>query len=180
MEHPHEIEIFYDGDCPLCKREMALLERRDKKQRIRFTNIAAPDFDPESLGLPISQLMDRIHARLADGTWIQGVEVFRRVYGAVGLGWLVAPTRWPGLRQLSDFAYRVFAKNRMRFTGRMLVATPSSLQQCPRVRSHRAGQTIALDAKFAAPSRPVTTIKAFSEGFSSHPQRFHALPRPCP
>lgn len=118
MNNPHEIEIFYDGDCPLCMREMAFLERRDKKHRIRFTNIAAPDFDPESLGLPMSQLMDRIHARLPDGTWIEGVEVFRRVYGAVGLGWLLAPTRWPGLRQLSDIAYRVFAKNRLRFTGR--------------------------------------------------------------
>lgn len=118
MAHPYEIEVFFDGDCPLCVREIAFLKRRDKRWRVRFTDIAAPGFDPDALGLPWSELMDRIHARLPDGTWVEGVEVFRRVYKAVGLGWLLAPTRLPGLRQLADLAYRVFAKNRLRWTGR--------------------------------------------------------------
>ena len=39
-------------------------------------------------------------------------------FGAVGLGWLLAPTRLPGLKQLADFVYRRFAKNRLRLTGR--------------------------------------------------------------
>ena len=118
MSQPYDIEVFYDGDCPLCMREIAFLLRRNRRGRARFTNIAAPDFDPAALGITWERLMDRIHGRLPDGTWLEGVEVFRRVYGAVGLGWLLAPTRLPGLRQLADWAYRVFAKNRLKWTGR--------------------------------------------------------------
>ena len=62
--------------------------------------------------------MARIHGVLADGTVIEGMEVFRRAYGAVGLGWLLAPTAWPGLRALADAGYRWFARNRLRLTGR--------------------------------------------------------------
>jgi predicted DCC family thiol-disulfide oxidoreductase YuxK len=114
-----EVEVFYDGDCPLCVREIEMLSRLDRgRGRILFTDIAAPSFSPQELGLSHAELMERIHARLPDGRLIEGVEVFRRLYGAVGLGWILAPTRLPGLRRLSDWAYEKFAKNRLRLTGR--------------------------------------------------------------
>ena len=114
----HRFEVFFDGDCPLCLKEINFLRRRDKHQRVRFTDIAPATFDPTPLGLTWEGLMDRIHGRLPDGTIVEGVEVFRRLYGAVGLGWLWAPTRLPGLKQLADWAYRTFAKNRLKWTGR--------------------------------------------------------------
>lgn len=112
------VEVFYDGDCPLCMREIRMLGRLDRKARIEFTNIAAADFDAAALGTTYPALMERIRGRLADGTWIEGVEVFRRLYAAVGFGWLVAVTRVPGLSHLLTLGYRVFAKNRLRLTGR--------------------------------------------------------------
>ena len=114
------VEVFYDGDCPLCMREINMLRHMDKRQRIRFTDIAAADFNAAATGKTFAQLMAEIHGRLPDGRWIIGVEVFRRLYGAVGLGWLVAPTSWPGIRQVADFGYRMFAQNRLRLTGRCL------------------------------------------------------------
>jgi predicted DCC family thiol-disulfide oxidoreductase YuxK len=116
-----DLEVFFDGACPLCAREVAQLRRLDRAGRIRFTDLAAPGFDAGAAGIAWGDLMDRIHARLADGTIVEGVEVFRRLYTAVGLGWLVAPTRLPGVSQLLDLAYRVFARNRLRLTGRCLV-----------------------------------------------------------
>ena len=113
-----DIEVFYDGACPLCMREIRMLQGRDRSQRIRFVDIAADGFDAASLGLTWKALMDRIHGRLPDGTLVEGVEVVRRLYAAVGFGRLVALTRLPGVRQLLDLAYRVFAKNRLRLTGR--------------------------------------------------------------
>ena len=62
--------------------------------------------------------MDEIQGRLPDGNWITGVEVFRRLYTAVGFGPLVALTRLPGISHGLDAGYRVFARNRLRFTGR--------------------------------------------------------------
>lgn len=113
-----DIEVFYDGDCPLCLREVRLLRRLDNRERIRFVDIAAEGFDRTSVGVTWEALMDRIHARLPDGTLVEGVEVFRRLYAAVGFGTLVALTRLPGVAQLLDFGYRWFAKNRRRLTGR--------------------------------------------------------------
>jgi predicted DCC family thiol-disulfide oxidoreductase YuxK len=115
---PFEVEVFFDGACPLCLREINMLKRWDRKGRIRFTDIAARDFSAAALGKSYDELMARIHGRLPDGTWIEGVEVFRRLYAAVGLGLIVGITRWPGISQLFDLGYRVFARNRLRFTGR--------------------------------------------------------------
>jgi predicted DCC family thiol-disulfide oxidoreductase YuxK len=55
---------------------------------------------------------------LPDGTWITGVEVFRRLYSAAGFGPLVMLTRLPVISQIMDIGYRLFAKNRLRLTGR--------------------------------------------------------------
>jgi predicted DCC family thiol-disulfide oxidoreductase YuxK len=114
-----EIRVLFDGDCPLCRREIALLRRRDAgRGRIAFEDISAPGFDASRYGLDLDTAMRRIHGVLPDGSVIEGVEVFRRLYAAVGLGWLVAPTRWPLLRPLFDAAYAAFARNRLRLTGR--------------------------------------------------------------
>lgn len=119
MNEPWQIRVLYDGECPLCSREIRFLERRDRGLgRIQFEDLSRPGFDPAVYGLEVERIMARIHGVLPDGSVVEGVEVFRRAYAAVGLGWLVAPTRWPGLRRLVDLAYRIFARNRLRWTGR--------------------------------------------------------------
>ena len=113
-----EIEVFYDGECPLCVREIKMLRRMDRKERILFTDIAAPTFEPSRIGRDMQTLMAEIHGRLPSGDLVTGVEVFRRLYAAVGLSPLVVLTRLPLISHGLDFGYRVFARNRLRFTGR--------------------------------------------------------------
>lgn len=114
-----EITVLFDGECPLCAREVAMLRRLDRgRARIGFDDIAAPGFDAARYGRSHAELMARIHGALPDGRLVEGVEVFRRAYAAVGLGWALAWTRWPGLRRLADAGYRWFARNRLRLTGR--------------------------------------------------------------
>jgi len=113
-----DIEVFHDGHCPLCTREMRFLRGLDRRGRIRFTDVAAPEFDASSVGIAWEALMDRIHARLPDGTLLEGLEVLRQLYTAVGWARLVAVTRLPGVAQLLDLGYRWFARNRLRLTGR--------------------------------------------------------------
>lgn len=114
----YDVEVFFDGDCPLCTKEITMLRKLDRKARIRFTDIAARGFDAAETPFTQVELMDSIRGRLGDGTPIEGVEVFRRLYAAVGLGPLVAMTRIPGISHGLDAAYRVFAKNRLKLTGR--------------------------------------------------------------
>ena len=114
-----EIKVLYDGDCPLCSREVDMLRRKDRgRGGIDFEDISAEDFDASIYGLTSETVMARIHGVLPGGEVIEGLEVFRRAYSAVGMGWLMAPTRWPGVRQIAEAGYRVFARNRLRWTGR--------------------------------------------------------------
>lgn len=112
------VEVFYDGECPLCVREIGLVRRKDRAGRIQFTDIAAPSFDATAYGRTQAALMSRIAGRLPDGTWLDGVEVFRRLYAAIGWRRAVAVSRWPGLSHLLELAYTLFARNRLRLTGR--------------------------------------------------------------
>ena len=118
MNSNPDIEMFYDGDCPLCVRETRMLKRMDRHQRILFTNIADAQFDGSCVGKTHEDLMPEIHGRLPDGSWIKGVEVFHRLYDAVGFGSLVWLTRLPLIKQALGIGYVVFAKNRLRLTGR--------------------------------------------------------------
>ncbi len=49
--------------------------------------------------------MKRIHAVLPDGKVVEGVEVFRRVYDVIGLGWVYAATKLPVVGTVVDKAY---------------------------------------------------------------------------
>lgn len=113
-----EIEVFFDGACPLCKREIDWLRKKDADRRILFTDISDPDFRSESTGRTYQELMARIHGRLPDGKLIEGVEVFRRLYSAVGYHRLVSLSRLPVIRTCLDLGYRVFAPIRTRLPGR--------------------------------------------------------------
>lgn len=111
--------ILIDGDCPLCRHEARLLARLDRgRGRLVLEDITAPSFDPTAIGRTFEDVMGSIHGVTADGRVVAGMEVFRRAYGAVGMGWLLAPTGWPMLRPVFDRLYRWFAANRLRFTGR--------------------------------------------------------------
>ena len=113
------VEVFFDGDCPLCMREIGMLRALDRERgRIRCSDITAEDFDHAALGKTQSDFMARIHGRTSDGRWIEGVEVFIELYTAVGFGSVARLARLPVLRPALDAVYGVFAKNRLQLTGR--------------------------------------------------------------
>lgn len=113
----YELEVFYDGACPLCLREMEFLRRRDRHGRVLFTDIAAPTFEVPA-GRTYDELMARMHGRLPDGSWLEGMDVFRKLYAVVGFRSISAIMSAPLLAPLFEVGYRVFAKNRLRLTGR--------------------------------------------------------------
>jgi predicted DCC family thiol-disulfide oxidoreductase YuxK len=111
-------EVFYDGECPLCRREINFLKSKDRKGRIRFSDLQNLQLNTPEIPRTYDQLMAEIHGRFPDGTWVTGVEVFRRLYDAIGWTWVVAPTRWPLIRNVLNVGYRFFAKRRLALTGR--------------------------------------------------------------
>ena len=111
--------LLIDGDCPLCKREAALLARLDKGAgRLCLIDISSPGFDASAYGTTQDAVMGHIHGVTPEGGLVTGMDAFRHAYAAVGLGWLLEWTRWPVLKQASDWAYNVFARHRLTLTGR--------------------------------------------------------------
>lgn len=114
-----KIDLLYDGNCPLCLAEKNFLEKRDIHNRIRFTDISSPDYNPAEHGnVKFSDGMRKIRAVLPDQTVITGVEVFRETYKAIGLGWMFEITKLPYVGKVADALYDFWAENRLRITGR--------------------------------------------------------------
>ena len=111
-----EIKLLYDGECPLCLREVNLLQKKDAgRGKVAFVDIAADDYNPEeNAGIDFETAMGRIHDILPDGTIIKNVEVFRRVYEALGMGWVYAITKLPILGAIANFIYGIWADLRDR------------------------------------------------------------------
>ncbi|OKH22700.1 thiol-disulfide oxidoreductase DCC family protein [Chroogloeocystis siderophila] len=115
-----KIKLLYDGECPLCVREVNFLRKRDAgRGLVAFVDIADEDYNPEAHGgVDFETAMGRIHAVLPDGTVIKNVEVFRRVYETLGMGWVYAITKLPVIGAIADMLYGIWADWRLRLTGR--------------------------------------------------------------
>jgi len=112
-----QFTLLYDGECPICQKEVAWLSRFNKQGKLGFKDITDTDFDPALHNKTFAQLMAEIHGVYPNGAIVKGMPVFREAYRAVGLGWLLAPTGWPILKQLFDGLYLVFAKYRLSLGG---------------------------------------------------------------
>ena len=126
-----QIELLYDGECPLCLREVNFLKRRDAgRGLVAFVDIASDRYIPEAHGgVDFETAMGRIHAVLPDGTVIKNVEVFRRVYEILGMGWIYAVTKLPIIGSIVDWLYGIWADWRLAVTGRPDLATIVSDRQ---------------------------------------------------
>lgn len=77
------VTVWYDGGCPLCVREIAMMKRLDKADRIRIV-----DVDDEQAVCPINRdlLLARFHAREGqDGPLLDGAAAFAAMWRAVPL-----------------------------------------------------------------------------------------------
>jgi len=108
------LKMLYDGRCHICSREVHWLRRRAQRKQapLAFEDITAADFDPTRYGLTHEQVHRQMYGVLSNGSLVSGLAAFRRAYHQVGLGWLLAWTRWPILRPLSEVGYAAFARLR--------------------------------------------------------------------
>jgi len=124
LSYAGKIRLLYDGDCPLCMKEVDFLMDRNKKyDSLYFVDIASEDYKPEdNEGIEWETAMSKIHAIMPDGTIVTGIETFRRLYEAVGLGWVYKVTSIPAVSRLADRVYDFWAEHRLPITGRPALA----------------------------------------------------------
>src|SRR4028119_1253058 len=122
---PWQIKLLYDGECPLCVREVNFLQKRDAgRGLVSFVDIADDGYNPQAHGgIDFETAMGRIHAILPDDTTVKNVEVFRRTYEILGMGWVYAVTKLPVIGAIANWLYGIWAHWRLKLTGRPDLAT---------------------------------------------------------
>jgi predicted DCC family thiol-disulfide oxidoreductase YuxK len=107
--------MFYDGGCPLCRREVALYRRLDRSQRITWLDISASETRLEDYGLTLEGAMRELHVMGADGVMYRGAAAFPPIWAALPYLRRLAPlTRLPGVLPALERVYRLFARWRLR------------------------------------------------------------------
>jgi predicted DCC family thiol-disulfide oxidoreductase YuxK len=76
------LTVWYDGACPLCIREIALMRRLDKRAAINFVDVS-----PADAVCPVDRtlLLARFHAKEVDGPIISGAAAFAAMWRVIPL-----------------------------------------------------------------------------------------------
>ncbi|MFP4160737.1 MAG: thiol-disulfide oxidoreductase DCC family protein [Ectothiorhodospira sp.] len=112
-------EVYYDGGCGLCRREIGHYRRLDREGRVEWLDIHADPGVLERIGVDWETAMRRMHARDASGRVVTGARAFVTVWDCLpGYRWLARGVRAvPGVLPLMDLGYRGFARWRGRRRG---------------------------------------------------------------
>lgn len=115
------VKVLYDGLCPICVTEIRFLQflQRKRPGKVDFIDISVPGYDgAKHNGVSYEMAMGEMHVIDEKNTVHRGVPAFSVMYSAVGLGWLGRLLMWPPMRPLMDKSYDIFARNRLKWTGR--------------------------------------------------------------
>lgn len=108
-EGTRRLTVWYDGDCPLCRNEIAVLKALDRADRIAFVDL--------SVGLPCPidrmAMKMRFHAQEPGGPLLSGAEAFAAMWRAVPpLAPFGRMARAPWLLRVLEALYVAFLKVR--------------------------------------------------------------------
>jgi predicted DCC family thiol-disulfide oxidoreductase YuxK len=107
--------VFYDGDCPLCRRSVEILRSLDWFGRLEYVN--ARDTEQALLKQPplaTAPLLDQMHLLTPDGKRLyHGFGAFRWMAWRLPLCWPIAPFLVvPGIPWLGQRVYLWIARRR--------------------------------------------------------------------
>lgn len=109
LEIPAPVTVWYDGACPLCQREIALMRRLDGENRIAFADVSDP-----AVTCPVDRTtaLRRFHVR-EGGQVLSGAAAFAAMWRAIPrLRWLGRLAQVPPVGLLLEGLYRMFLKVR--------------------------------------------------------------------
>ncbi|WP_371345721.1 DUF393 domain-containing protein [Ancylobacter sp. IITR112] len=108
-----EVTVWYDSGCPLCRREIALMRRLDRRRRIAFVDLQTAETCPADR----QAMLARLHAR-EDGELRSGAAAFAAMWRQIPLlRPLGLAARHPRVLALLERAYLGFLRLRPRLQG---------------------------------------------------------------
>ena len=107
-----QLTVWFDGACPLCRREIALMRRLDRRRVIEFVDVQSP---ASVCPLDRAELLARFHAQEAGGEIVSGAAAFAAMWRAIPLlRPLGLAARWKPLLWVLERLYLQFLKFRPR------------------------------------------------------------------
>lgn len=107
--------VFYDGGCPLCRREIAHYQRIDSERRIQWADIQQEADTLQAYGLSWEQAMQRMHVRDSNGQMVSGAAAFAVLWRHLPrYRFLAGLVSLPGIHWAAEQVYTVFARRRYR------------------------------------------------------------------
>ena len=110
----HALQVYYDGGCPLCRREIAHYQKIDRAGVVDFVDLTCEGADTGP-DLSSQAALARFHVRDGDGRLMSGAEAFVRLWQELpGWRWLAPVAKVPGVTWVMERAYRGFLPLRPR------------------------------------------------------------------
>ena len=125
------VTLFYDGNCPLCMKEIHLLRRYNTKQRLRLVDIHSEAFETLYPQVDKQAADGLLHAIDDKGQLLTGLDANVAVWQAVGKHKWLKVLRWPVVRWFADRGYTLFAKHRHTLAYWLTGKKHCDQDQCP-------------------------------------------------
>ena len=105
--------VFYDGGCPLCRKEIDYYRRLDARGRVDWRDIHAEPDVLEGSGVAWEDAMARLHVLDRDGRLRSGADAFTVIWDELpGWRWLARTVRSLRLVGLLEWGYRLWLRHR--------------------------------------------------------------------
>lgn len=105
----HCDRLYYDGTCPLCRREIAVLEKA-KGAQLKLVDLHKADSLPPGLSLP--DMLKSLHLIKPNGDVVKGLEANIIAWEHTRLRLLVGILRWPVISTVAHWVYNRWATRR--------------------------------------------------------------------
>jgi predicted DCC family thiol-disulfide oxidoreductase YuxK len=111
--------VLYDGNCPLCRKSVKMLQGLDWFSVLSYVNVRDPE-QVRALPVPVpatpERLLEEMHLLTPDGgACYHGFGAFRYMAWRLPLLWFLAPFLYlPGMATLGQRVYLWVARNRFR------------------------------------------------------------------
>ena len=136
----HPVTVYFDGDCPVCSREIGWYRRCRGADSVAWVDIQGNAFAP-TCGLTRDEALAELHVRRSDGSVVTGVDAFVELWRELpGWRWLARLAARRGVNRALRYGYGVFLRWRRRDDAHYpaFSALPCAVQRD--LRSNHAGE----------------------------------------
>jgi len=111
MSEKGKTEVYFDGACPLCRREISLYKKLDKEGVISWVDV--DNCYPTVSGLTKDELLKRFHIKNKEGVILSGARAFFDLWKELpGWKWLGRLGKYPFVVHLAEIMYIGFLRVR--------------------------------------------------------------------